>query len=465
MWSLLRLGLGLRARIAFAFGLGGLMVSALLSLTAYSVTRSTSLEQRAEAVERQFFNNASFVQNASLTEGASYGDVLQNLPQVAGGSPIVNVPENENPWVAPRLTPDDLPIELVEQVAANDGAFRMRYDRDGNTSLALGIRVGETDVSYFEVVTLNEIDSNLSSLRATLAAASIGTTFIAALLGRWAAGRALRPLATVTDGARSIAAGDLATRIETRGDPDLDSFVGSFNEMASGLETRIERDARFASDVSHELRSPLMTLRASVDVLNSRRSELSERSAAALDLLSDDVDRFQRLVEDLLEISRSDAGAVDASFDPIDVVELVRNVMHSTGHADVALDVARVHDDDAIVLGDKRRLYQVVSNLLENGDKYAGGPVAVSVETVGARLRLSVDDAGPGVPTDERKLVFERFARGGAARRRGSGGGAGLGLALVAEHVRLHDGSVWVEDVPDHEGARFVVELPKAELD
>ncbi len=461
MLSFLRLGLGLRARIAFAFGLGGLIVSALLSLTAYSVTRTTSLDQRAEAVERQFFNNASFVRTASLTEGASFGDILDNLPQVAGGSPIARIPDNDNLWVAPRLASEDLPPELIEQVATGEGAYSMRYSRNGNHSLAIGIQVGETAVSYFEIVTLSEIESNLSSLRTTLAAASIGATVIAVLLGAWASSRALRPLATVSEAALSIAAGDLATRIDERGDPDLDAFVGSFNDMASALETRIERDARFASDVSHELRSPLMTLRASVDVLDARKDELSERSGAALSLLSEDVTRFQRLVEDLLEISRSDAGSIDASFDSIDIVELLRHVRVATGHVDIDVQVMKSLNSP-VILGDKRRLFQVVSNLLENADKYADGPVRIVLGGSEDHIRLTIDDAGPGIPENERRLVFDRFARGVAARRRGTGGGAGLGLALVAEHVRLHHGRVWVEEVPEHQGARFVVELPRS---
>jgi two-component system, OmpR family, sensor histidine kinase MtrB len=460
MLKYLRLGLGLRSRIALSFGLGGLMVSALLSLTAYSVTRTTSLEQRSEAVESQFFKNAGFVQAASLTEGASYGDILRDLPQLAGASPIANIPGNANPWVAPRLAPEDLPTELVERVAQGDGAYSMRYSRNGSRTLAIGVRVSQTNVSYFEVVTLSEIESSLSSLRTTLAAASLGTTLIAAMLGVWAAGRALRPLASVGDAAQSIAAGDLDTRIEGKGDPDLDTFVGSFNDMASALETRIERDTRFASDVSHELRSPLMTLRASIDVLDARRSELSERSAAALNLLSDDVTRFQRLVEDLLEISRSDAGSIDASFQPIDLRELVTRVLSSTGHADVEVNV-RKGAGDCVLMGDKRRLVQVVSNLIENADKYATGPTAVGLSGNESTLRLMIDDNGPGVPLDERGLIFDRFARGAMARRRGSGSGAGLGLALVAEHVRLHHGRVWVEDVPELAGSRFVVELPR----
>jgi signal transduction histidine kinase len=110
---------------------------------------------------------------------------------------------------------------------------------------------------------------------------------------------------------------------------------------------------------------------------------------------------------------------------------------------------------------DKRRLVRVIANLLDNAARYGGGATSVSLRRVDEGVQVAVEDEGPGIPPDERELVFSRFARGGGAGRRGSGDGVGLGLALVAEHVRLHGGRVWVEDRPDgKEGARFVVELP-----
>ncbi|MCP3938433.1 MAG: HAMP domain-containing histidine kinase [Actinomycetia bacterium] len=460
--SVLRNGLRLRARIVLAFALGGLFLSVLLSAITYSVTRSTNLDQRTESAERQFFANAASIQDLSLSADPSYSELLRSLPQVAGGSPILRDTDEENPWIAPALTAADLPSSLVSMTESGDGAFRMRYDRpDGVSSLALGVAISNTNVSYFEVVTLSELDGNLSSLLLTLFVASFGTTMLSALLGVWASTRVLAPLTSISSAAGSIAAGDLSTRLEERADPDLETIIDSFNNMAGSLEARIERDARFASDVSHELRSPLMTLRASIEVLESRRDELSERSQAALDLLSDDVHRFQRLVEDLLEISRSDAGSLDASFDPLLVAQLLQAVMRTTNHLDITLNVGQ-GSDEALVNGDKRRLFQVISNLLENADKYAGGATAVNLVCSNHNIRIEVSDAGSGVPTDERNLVFERFARGSAARRRGSGGGAGLGLALVAEHVRLHNGRVWVEDRTDGlDGSVFVVELPR----
>jgi signal transduction histidine kinase len=463
MRSFLRRGLGLRARVVLAFGLSGLVLSGLLATVTYGVARNTSLDQRTRSAERQFIDNADLVGESSRAEDTSYIDLLQSLPQVAGGQSIANIPTPEDRWVAPGgLTPEDLPTPLVDIVGGSDGAYLMRYSNNSQPTLAFGIKLLPAEVGYYEVITLNEIADNLSSLALTLVLAAAGTTIAGAMLGVWASSRILSPIASVSSAAQAIAAGDLATRLEPRADPDLEIIVDSFNDMAAALERRIARDARFASDVSHELRSPLMTLRASIDVLDSRRHELSERSQAALDLLSDDVNRFQRLVEDLLEISRGDGGA-DIEVSTLNLLELVRNVTSFTGHDQIPM----TSDDERhqpLIDGEKRRLFQVVSNLLDNADKYAGGATSIRVASSRDYVTLAIEDAGPGVPRDERQLVFERFARGGAARRRGAGAGAGLGLALVAEHVRMHNGSVWIEERLDRgPGARFVVELPRSE--
>jgi signal transduction histidine kinase len=231
--------------------------------------------------------------------------------------------------------------------------------------------------------------------------------------------------------------------------------------MVAALQLRIERDARFASDVSHELRSPIQTLAAAVQVLERRRAELSDRSRAAVDLLSSEVDRFQALVEELLEISRFDAGAQRLELDEVRIDRVVMEAVRVSGSPDVPVEI----DGDlagALVTADKRRLMRVIANLLDNAEKYAGGATAVTLERgTNGSLNIAVEDAGPGIEPQQRAVIFDRFARGLEAGRRGTGDGVGLGLALVEEHVRLHGGRVWVEDRDDGvRGARFVIELP-----
>jgi signal transduction histidine kinase len=286
------------------------------------------------------------------------------------------------------------------------------------------------------------------------------TTAAGAGLGYSASRRALVPLADVSEAAHSIATGRLDTRLEAADDPDLAPLTASFNEMAAALEGRIQRDARFASDVSHELRSPLMTLSASMEVLKTRRGELDQRAQSAFDLLDADVTRFQNLVDDLLEISRFDSGS--HFLDP-DLVEATEVVSHAVGAWDGAVAVS--HDESAehaLIYADKRRVERIIANLLDNAGHYGGGATGVFVEATESTVDIVVEDAGPGVPENQRAIIFERFSRGVEAGRRSGDRGVGLGLALVAEHVALHGGSVWVEDRRDgRTGARFVVRLPR----
>ncbi len=281
----------------------------------------------------------------------------------------------------------------------------------------------------------------------------------------------MRPVGVAAQAAKAIAGGRLDTRLELTEDPDLSVLANSFNDMATALEDRIERDARFASDVSHELRSPLMTLSASVEVMDARRDEMPERAQAALDLLKSDVVRFQGLVEDLLEISRFDAGAVRLHLEELLVAEFVRQAVRISSVPEAPVDVSE-RAEMVLINGDRRRLARVVANLIDNTRVHGEGGPEVSIRVVDGpdeavtKVRIAVEDRGPGVSEHERTLIFERFARGGVAGRRAGNDGAGLGLSLVDEHVRMHGGRVWVEDRLDGEtGARFVIELDAEELD
>ena len=222
--------------------------------------------------------------------------------------------------------------------------------------------------------------------------------------------------------------------------------------------------------MSHELRSPLMTLAASAEVLRARRDDMPEKAQAALDLLVADVSRFQGLVEDLLEISRFDAGAIRLNLEDLLLAEFVRQAV-SVSSAPQTPVVVTERGERLVISGDKRRLARVVANLIDNGRLHGGGDLSVQLsEALGepdpvSHAWITVEDHGPGVPQEERSVVFERFARGVSAGRRSVSDGAGLGLALVDEHVRMHGGRVWVEDRADGEpGARFVIELPAEEV-
>jgi len=230
--------------------------------------------------------------------------------------------------------------------------------------------------------------------------------------------------------------------------------------MVDQLQERIEREARFTSDVNHELRSPLTTLANSLSVLEARRDELPPKALQALDLLGAEVRRFRKLVDELLEISRFEGAPNELSRDEVPIGALVEHTVEATG-ADVPIQFAPGVASRHISV-DKRRFERVFANLFENAQRYAGGASLLAVEDHGATIRFVVEDAGPGIVPEERARIFERFSRGSAGRRRGLGDGTGLGLAIVQQHVVQHGGRVWIEDRPGG-GARFVIELPALE--
>jgi signal transduction histidine kinase len=228
--------------------------------------------------------------------------------------------------------------------------------------------------------------------------------------------------------------------------------------MVASLQQRIERDARFASNVSHELRSPLTALRSALQNMQTRRSSLDERTARSLDLLAREIDRFERLVQDLLEISRFDAGVVQASSEEVFLGELVLHALGALPGGEVPVEVAG-SATDVVVRADKRGLEQVIANFVANARVHGGGVERLRIEATNRCARIIVEDRGPGIPPEDREQVFERFYRGRHTVR--GTGGVGLGLALVAEHARLHGGRAWVEDRHgEGGGARFVFELP-----
>jgi signal transduction histidine kinase len=452
------------------FGLGALLLSASMGGLSYFTTRHFLVSERASASTHQAYVNASLIRKEIRTGSTQIVPLLVEADSgTAGSHSVLDV---SGQWYARTfsVSQDDLPVALRRLVESGTAATQT-FDLDGAPQLAVGVPIPSVHAAYFEVFDVSDLDGTLRVLALALFAAGLVTTALGAAIGRSAAGRSLRPLTEVSRAAVAIAGGRIDTRLRaTPGDPDLVGLTVSFNQMVDQLQERIEREARFTSDVSHELRSPLTTLAASLGVLEGHQGELSPPAAKALDLLAADLHRFERMVGDLLEISRSDAGSADVALETVSAGELVRqavgaNIRSLPGNVDPpAIDVDdRV--DSALLHVDKRRFERIMANLLENAALYAGGAVTVRAYPGPPRhdgretLRVSVDDHGAGLDRPERVRVFERFYRGQASGQRGEGTGSGLGLALVAEHARLNDGIVWAEEAPGG-GASFVVELP-----
>jgi len=438
------------------FALGALFLSATVAVISYERSRTYLVNQRQTSLEQQTFTNARLVRNRLRAGEPDLAALLASLgPRTSSSHLLVR----DGVWtgLAPETDPAIVPPALKQAVLAGR-AGRQLFDAEGTPMLAVGVPIAENGSSYFAVYALRQLDSTLNVLGNSLILAAVITTLVGAAAGRWVSRRVLNPLADVSAAAAAVAGGSLDVRLEAGSDPDLSPVATSFNRMTDALQARIERDARFASAVSHELRSPLATLVASAEVVGARRDELSGPAREAADLLVDEIAHFRRLVEDLLEISRLEAGVADLAIEDVRVGEFLHQAVKATAGGPVP-----IHLSDgaatAVVRADKRRLERVVGNLILNAEHHAGGVAAVAVERHDGVVRIAVEDAGPGVPADERDQIFERFVRGRAARRWRPGGGSGLGLSLVSEHVRVHNGKVWVEDRAGG-GARFVVELP-----
>ena len=224
----------------------------------------------------------------------------------------------------------------------------------------------------------------------------------------------------------------------------------------------MQRDAHFASDVSHELRSPLTSLTASADRLAARRDRLDEDSAHLVDSLQRDVATFSGLVTDLLELAQIDRGVEHLVLDEVNIHELMDRCVTLISRRDgVSLpEVVHVGDPAATCVVDRRRFERVLSNLVGNAVKYAGGVSALHVEIDDKSARLSVADLGPGIADEDRERIFDRFYRGQSAFNRGDTTGTGLGLALVRAHVIALGGTVTVQR-HSPQGSIFTLVLPR----
>lgn len=444
--------LPLRSRVALGFAAGALLLSTVLVVEIYALASRYLVDQRDRSAGRQAVVNATLLS----TKLSADTDPQAALTELRTGSGVESLLHYNGSWfgTAVGLGPDDVPPDLSDVVTGGEAGLE-RTDTGFGPVVTVGVPLSAGG-EYYEVAQLAALEDSLHRLLLTGVLGAAATTLLGATLGIWAARRALRPLEDVTRTATRIAGGDLDARVPSTDDPDLAPIAGSFNAMARTLGDRIQRDERFAADVSHELRSPLTTMTASVSVLESRRDQLPDAAQEATDLISADLARFAQLLEDLLDLSRDIEPLALDDLPEVALADVVTRVLATANGSPPHLTIR----GDTRVRGDVRRLERIVANLLQNAEHHGGGTAAVTVaQQPGGQVWLIVEDEGPGVPAAEQELVFERFSRGSRDQRRGSTSGTGLGLSLVREHAIGHGGSAWYEDRPGG-GARFVVSLP-----
>ena len=270
--------------------------------------------------------------------------------------------------------------------------------------------------------------------------------------------------------AERLAAGRLQERMQVRGEDDIARLGVSFNQMAASLQQQIRQleelsrvQRRFVSDVSHELRTPLTTVRMAADVLHEARAEFDEVTARSAELLQAELDRFEALLTDLLEISRFDAGVAVLDLGPVDLTDVAHRVVEATmplAQRRGSTVEVRAPSRPCVAEADVRRIERIVRNLVANAIEYGeGGAIEVTVGASHDATALAVRDHGVGLATEEAAMVFNRFWRADPARARTSGG-TGLGLAIAMEDARLHGG--WLQAWGARRvGTQFRLTLPR----
>jgi two-component system, OmpR family, sensor histidine kinase MtrB len=362
-----------------------------------------------------------------------------------------------NRLVAQRIVTDDRPWLLIGTPVAATAP-------DG-TRTPSGIEV-------YAARDLTAVDRQLDGLTRDAAVTAALALPLSVLLALAAAGSVLRPVRRLRDTARRLAAGDLAARTAPRGADELTDLTVTINEMAGSLQTsmaelrRMQSDARrFAADVSHELRTPLATLTAVVDVLASAADTLEPDARESAHLAITEVNRLTRLVEDLVEVSRFDAGTADLRKEETDLAGTVRDCLRARGWTDA---VELIAPAEVRTRADRRRLDVIVANLVGNALRHGHPPrrtrdphrsrsVRVRVSATAESALIEVTDSGPGLPADVLPHVFDRFWKRDPARSRTPG--SGLGLSIARENARLHGGDLTAGN-DEGGGARFVLSLP-----
>ncbi|KJY44047.1 histidine kinase [Streptomyces sp. NRRL B-1568] len=463
----------LRARLVTAF----LAVSALSAL----ITAALTFREGREAILQRTQATAVHdlrAQIDSLAPDLPFPPRTQDLQNFAlqldraGGSRNwhTSVSYQDGPAV-PEHPPDGrsaVTDALRTAVRRQNAPQFQRVDSGGRPWLAIGMPVTfagsghkPSGLDVYAEFSLNDERGDIDSLVTAAQSGVAPALALAVVPALFAARRVLRPVRRLRQAAEKITSGALDTRLPVTGHDELADLTRTFNVMAASLEKddrelrRMEANARrFAADVSHELRTPLAAMSAVTGVLDEDADRLPSDTADAVRLISSETTKLTRLVADLMEVSRFDAGAAALHTDEVDLAVTVRKSLQARGWEDrVTADLP----PGVRVRLDPRRMDVVIANLVGNALRHGGAPVHVLARVADDRLLIDVEDNGPGIDPDVLPHVFDRFYKADAARTRSEG--SGLGLAIARENVLLHHGTLTAANRPGG-GAVFTVSLP-----
>ena len=464
--------------------LGQILVSRIANGLIDAKQRSSLVEARAglnqaealiAASDRTDSSSAPRLVDQIAVQLAKRGSGTPRLYDVLLLSASAAVPQRGSSLVTEESIPSSL-RQAVEQGGVQASTFTEISYTDGRTPVA-GFSVGAPlDVpglgaaELYYLFPLTQEQETLDLVRRTLAFAGLVLVMLLAWISWFVTRQVVDPVRYAASIAEQFSAGRLTERMKVQGSDDLARLAKSFNDMAESLQRQIRQledlsrvQRRFVSDVSHELRTPLTTVRMAADVLHESRSDFDPATARSAELLQTELDRFEALLADLLEISRFDAGAATLEASPVDLTELVANVVDANAAlADRVGCEVRLHvpKDSVVAEFDARRIDRVLRNLLVNALEHGEGrPIDVSVAEAEEAVAVGVRDHGTGLRPGEASLVFNRFWRADPARAR-TMGGTGLGLAIALEDAQLHNGWLQAWGEPG-DGAHFRLTLPR----
>ncbi len=464
---------GLRPRLVLAFVVVALISGAAAAGASYVSARTAVLDE----AQQPMLDN-SRAQWSARTEGIELPldqARLDSLAQLITGNGVIIYRELQSPSASVAPT---VPESLRRAVHRNNKLMWQRLERpngQGGTEivLAYGTTIADSNgnpsgLEVYEFASLSSPQQRIQDLAMSAGLVTALSLIAAVLLGLLAARGVLRPVRELRTAARQLAAGELDVRMRVRGSDELADLVLTFNNTAADLERsvgelrRMEANARrFVADVSHELRSPLAAMTAVTDTLDEEAANLDGDAATAAGLVSTETRRLAQLVENLIEITRFDAGRATLRLDgEVDLASVVTATLVARGWT----DEVRAALPEGITAGvDRRRLDVIVANLVGNALRHGAAPVTVAIgaetDFAGAEwVHVTVTDEGAGLPPETVEQVFERFYKADSARARSEG--SGLGLAIALENARLHGGTIEAGNRPEG-GAVFQLRLPR----